>query len=179
MGRQAIVDCNRLRSHLFHLRLLHRLEKSGGACLLRWERSGQLLSPDPQCAARHALGSAASSSACNIVDGHSGAGDPDDERSLAGGRVSSCAVVCSGDEFAIAITQSAHAARSAYGAFVRNSDFQLSIWLVNSVGIARVALAGKRVGVGRKYVMKAVSLKELAIFILKSDSLMMKFLPGN
>jgi len=49
---------------------------------------GSFLAQMISVAARHALASAASSSACDIVDGHSGAGHPDDERSVVGNRVS-------------------------------------------------------------------------------------------
>ncbi len=62
-----------------------------------------------------------------------------------GSRISCCAVVLGGNEFAIALTESAHAARSAYGAFVRNGHFQFSIWMGDCFGTARLAPVRERV----------------------------------
>ena len=80
---------------------------------------------------------AASGSACDIVGGDSGAGYPYDERSMVGSRVSSGTVIWGDDDFAIAITQSTYAAGSAYGAFVRDGVFKLSIRLADSAGVMR------------------------------------------
>ncbi len=74
MGRQTIVDCHRLPGHLFHLRLLHRLEKCVSAGLLRRQRSGKLTGPDEECGARNALAAAASSGACTPMDCPGGSG---------------------------------------------------------------------------------------------------------
>ena len=79
------------------------------------------------------------------MGGHSGNDHPDDERSVVGKRVSGCAVIC-GDEFAIAITQSAYAAGSAYGAFIRDGVFKLSIWLAGSAGVMRALPEPARTG---------------------------------